>query len=184
MRIVAGAFKGRRLQGPASDAVRPTSDRLRETLFNVLGPAVRGARVVDGFAGTGAVGLEALSRGAAQVTFIERDRAAWTVIDANVHKCGGGDACVMRRTDFLRTKGDGDADLVFVDPPYNEGDLEAVLTVAATYVTHHGLVVLEHRRSRESPDGLSGQTSLQRVRLLESGDSALSFYRVPAPEEA
>jgi len=76
MRVIAGRFKGRRLKAPSWDGLRPTSDKLRETLFNVLAPRIDGARVLDGFAGTGAVGIEALSRGAARATFIESDRAA------------------------------------------------------------------------------------------------------------
>ena len=75
MRIVAGQFKGRRLKTPTWDGLRPTSDRLRETLFNILGDVVRGARALDGYAGTGAIGIEAVSRGAAHVTFVERDLA-------------------------------------------------------------------------------------------------------------
>src|SRR5215468_1771589 len=84
MRIVAGAFKGRRLKSPTWDGLRPTSDRLRETLFNILGDAVAGARVLDGYAGTGAIGIEALSRGAAEVTFVEHDRRAIRLIETNL----------------------------------------------------------------------------------------------------
>src|SRR6516164_4004443 len=84
MRIVAGEFKGRRLKSPTWDGLRPTSDRLRETLFNILGGAVAGARVLDGYAGTGAIGIEALSRGAAEVTFVEQDRRAIRLIEANL----------------------------------------------------------------------------------------------------
>ena len=84
MRIIAGTLKGRRLEAPDWDGLRPTSDRLRETLFNVLAPRIRGARVLDGYAGTGAVGIEALSRGAAHVTFVERDPRAVALIEANL----------------------------------------------------------------------------------------------------
>src|SRR5436190_11291777 len=88
MRIVAGTFRGRQLRSPAWDGLRPTSDRLRETLFNILGPGVRGARVLDGYAGTGALGIEALSRGAASVTFIDHDRRAQALIEENLARCG------------------------------------------------------------------------------------------------
>ena len=81
MRIIAGSLKGRRLKVPDWDGVRPTSDKLRETLFNVLGPGVQGARVLDGYAGTGAVGIEALSRGAAHVTFVDADRRATGLVE-------------------------------------------------------------------------------------------------------
>src|SRR5918995_4312930 len=88
MRVLAGEFKGRRLKAPSWEGLRPTSDKLRETLFNILSPRIDGARVVDGFAGTGAVGIEALSRGAAHVTFIEQDRRAVALIEANLAACG------------------------------------------------------------------------------------------------
>lgn len=173
MRIVAGTLKGRRLQGPATDDVRPTSDRLRETLFNVLGPGVQGSRVLDAFAGTAAVGLEAISRGAVHVTFYEHDPRAWKVAEANILHCGVGAACELIRSDFLKSKGRSDCDLVFLDPPYDDDDLILVLRVAGAHVKPGGQIVLEHRRSRETP---VSEGRLVRTRLLTSGDSALSFY--------
>src|SRR5204862_6265519 len=100
MRVIAGAFKGRRLATPKWDGLRPTSDKLRETLFNILAPRIAGARVLDGYAGTGAIGIEALSRGAAWVTFVERDRRAQELIEANVAHCGVENACVIIREDI------------------------------------------------------------------------------------
>src|SRR5690242_16740284 len=106
MRIIAGRYKGRRLKAPTWDGLRPTSDKLRETLFNVLAPRIGGARVLDGYAGTGALGIEALSRGAAHVTFIENNRRALALIADNLRSCGveadytiqGGDVpSVLRR---------------------------------------------------------------------------------------
>src|ERR1700740_2009082 len=88
MRIVAGRLKGRRLDAPAWEGLRPTSDKLRETLFNVLAPRIEGARLLDGFAGTGAVGIEALSRGASHVTFVESDPRASALIADNLAACG------------------------------------------------------------------------------------------------
>jgi 16S rRNA (guanine966-N2)-methyltransferase len=173
MRIIAGTLKGRRLQGPATDDVRPTSDRLRETLFNVLGPGVQGARVLDAFAGTAAVGLEAVSRGAGHVTLYERDPKALKVAAANIAHCGATAACQLIRGDFLRSTGAANCDLVFLDPPYDDDDLSAALRVAATHLAPGGLVVLEHRRAREAPVEEAG---LVRTRVLASGDSALSFY--------
>src|SRR5436190_24343560 len=101
MRIIAGQLKGRRLVAPSGASVRPTSDSLRETLFNVLGPTLDGLRVLDGFAGTGALGIEALSRGAAHATFVERDRRALEALDKNIHALGVTDACVIIRYDFV-----------------------------------------------------------------------------------
>src|SRR6478735_8272902 len=95
MRVIAGTLKGRRLDSPTWEGVRPTSDKLRETLFNVLAVRIGGARVLDGYAGTGALGLEALSRGASHVTFVERDRRAQQLIARNIARCGIADGYVI-----------------------------------------------------------------------------------------
>jgi 16S rRNA (guanine(966)-N(2))-methyltransferase RsmD len=182
MRIIAGTLKGRRLAGPTGAGVRPTSDGLRETLFNILGPSVTGARVLDGFAGTGAVGLEALSRGAAHVTFVERDRRALAVLRENIQHCGVESSARVVARDFDRAVAPPAIfDLILLDPPYDVKDLNAVLAVAAAVAAERGQVVLEHSRRRAAPDAESG---LRRVRLVTSGDSALAFYAVesrPAP---
>jgi 16S rRNA (guanine(966)-N(2))-methyltransferase RsmD len=174
VRIVAGALKGRRLKGPLDDQVRPTSDRLRETLFNVLGPRIQGVRVLDAFAGTGAVGLEALSRGALHATFYERSARAWPVMEANIAHCGVQADCDVIRGDFLRSAGTGSCGLVFLDPPYDDGNLAAALRAAATHLAPGGVVVIEHRRAVEAP---AEEAGLSRTRVLTSGDSALSFYK-------
>jgi 16S rRNA (guanine(966)-N(2))-methyltransferase RsmD len=189
MRIVGGRLRGRRLVGPTGSTVRPTSDRLRETLFNVLGQTLHAPRVLDACAGTGALGLEALSRGASHVTFIERDRLAIEDITTNVHACGAREACAIIRDDFLAartargTAGSwrgGRFDLVLIDPPYDEPDLVVVLEAAAAVAAPDARVVLEHRRRRDTPADVAGLT---RQRVLEAGDSALSFY-LAAPESA
>lgn len=174
MRIIAGQLKGRRLLGPDNDDVRPTSDRLRETLFNVLGPSVQGARVLDAFGGTAAVAIEAISRGAVSAVVYEVAPRAAKVAQANIDHCGVGDRCRLVRSDFLRSTGAGDFDLVFVDPPYDMPRLEDALTVAARHLAPEGRLIFEHRRSRQSPEAIGDRT---RVRVLEAGDSALSFYR-------
>jgi 16S rRNA (guanine966-N2)-methyltransferase len=182
MRIIAGRFKGRRLAEPGKLALRPTSDSLRETLFNVLGSSVDGAVVLDGFAGTGALGLEALSRGARRATFVESDRRAITLIEENIRRCGVENACAIVKRDFLASAperqhaGPKDAemfDLILLDPPYDVDDLEAVVREGAPMLARTGRLVLEHSRRRPSPMTV---TPLQRVRLLTAGDSALSFY--------
>ncbi len=174
MRVIAGQLKGRRLMGPETDDVRPTSDRLRETLFNVLGPSVSGTRVLDAFGGTAAVAIEAISRGAVSAVVYEMAPRAAKVAQANIDHCGVGDRCRLIRSDFLRSTGAGDFDLVFVDPPYDMPQLEEALAVAAGHLTPEGRLIFEHRRSRQSPETLGDRT---RVRVLEAGDSALSFYR-------
>jgi 16S rRNA (guanine(966)-N(2))-methyltransferase RsmD len=183
MRIIAGAFKGRRLAEPKGAGLRPTSDSLRETWFNVL-QSVEGARVLDGFAGTGALGLEALSRGAARVTFVDFDRRAIALIEANIRRCRAEKACVIVKRDFLAGSSRATSstreepelfDLVLLDPPYDVVDLEAIVTAGAPLVAPGGRLVLEHSRRRVSPE-IDAAGSLRRVRLLTAGDSALSFY--------
>lgn len=178
MRVIAGEFKGRRLEAPRWDGLRPTSDKLRETIFNVLAPRVAGARVLDGFAGTGALGIEALSRGAAHVTFIEREPRAVRLIAANLARCGApADRYAIIRGDFAAVAGARRetmrADLVLLDPPYDVKSLEEAVASAGAVLAPGGLVVLEHAKRRESPAAAGG---LGRVRVLTSGDSALSFY--------
>src|SRR5512143_3265708 len=95
LRVIAGAYKGRRLKTPTWEGLRPTSDRLRETLFNILAPRIEGARVLDGFAGTGALGIEALSRGAAHVTFVDSDPRAIALVLENLRRCGIADGYAM-----------------------------------------------------------------------------------------
>jgi len=181
MRIIAGRLKGRRLQAPDGSSVRPTSDGLRETLFNVLGPTLEGARVLDGFAGTGALGLEALSRGAAAIVFVERDRRVILVLERNIDACGAQDACAIIRDDFVgidaRDGLAGTFDLVLLDPPYDLTELDRAVETGAALVGPGGRMVLEHSRRRASPETAG---SLRRTRVLVAGDSALSFYAAPA----
>ena len=183
MRVIAGSLKGRRLKAPAWEGLRPTSDTLRETLFNVLAPRVGGARVLDGFAGTGALGIEALSRGAAHATFIERDRRAQALIAENLVHCGIAEryaiihASVDRGLETLRSnRGCEPFDLVLLDPPYDLA-VDAILktlTGAETVLAPEGVVVLEHSR-RQQPPETAGRLVL--ARRLVSGDSALAFYQ-------
>jgi 16S rRNA (guanine(966)-N(2))-methyltransferase RsmD len=177
MRIIAGALKGRRLKTPTWPGLRPSSDRLRETLFNILAPRVAGARVLDGYAGTGAVGLEAFSRGAAEVVFVERDARAASLIAENLRHCGVSKGCAIMRADLGRLSEPAGArrfDLVLLDPPYAEADLESIVTRAAAWLAADGLLVLEHARRRAVPVAAG---PLIRTRVVESGDSALSFFQ-------
>jgi 16S rRNA (guanine966-N2)-methyltransferase len=186
VRIIAGALKGRRLQGPKSDGVRPTSDRLRETLFNILMNRTVGSRVLDGFAGTGALGLEALSRGAQHVTFVEKDRRVVACLKENVAACRAENTCTIERDDFLgfvsRHPDVAAFDLVLLDPPYDFRDLDAALAEAGMLLAADGLLVLEHSRRREPPAAAPGMIHR---RSVIAGDSVLTFYgavpRVVAP---
>ena len=177
MRIVAGTLKGRTLKGPTGPGLRPTSDGLRETLFNVLGDQVEGARVLDGFAGTGAVGLEALSRGAIRVTFVENDRRALEVIRRNIEVCGASAACDVIAADVaaldVRQAAPGPFELIFLDPPYDAPGIEATVVQTSRWLSPGGMLVLEHSKRNPSPERPG---RLVRRRVLQAGDSALSFY--------
>jgi 16S rRNA (guanine(966)-N(2))-methyltransferase RsmD len=181
MRVIAGALKGRRLKTPTWEGLRPTSDKLRETLFNILASRIVGARVLDLCAGTGALGIEALSRGACDVTFVERDRRAQMLIAENLAHCGVTTGYTVVRADARRglgRLGGGGYDVILLDPPYASGreDLELLLESAKALLAPDGLLVLEHARRMQAPEGVG---RLAHVRDVTSGDSALSFYESP-----
>lgn len=180
MRVIAGRFKGRRLEAPRWEGIRPTSDKLRETLFNILALRIEGARVLDGFAGTGALGIEALSRGAQHVTFVDRDRRAAALITANLARCGIEEGYTIECGDVApvlrRAPADAAFDLILLDPPY-DADPDMVtraLAASADRLAPGGLVVLERAKRREP----AIPAPLERVRDVVSGDSTLTFMRV------
>lgn len=185
MRIIAGKFRGRKLKSPPSLQTRPTSDRLRETLFNILAPRIAGARFLDLCAGTGAVGIEALSRGAAHVTFVDQSRKMCALIEANAQGLKIDDpefeVITSEATEFLgrfAKKGSQPFDIIFFDPPY-AADYEIVLNYVgentAVLLNEDGLMVVEHQKKRELAEVFG---ALERHRLLQQGDSALSFFSV------
>jgi 16S rRNA (guanine966-N2)-methyltransferase len=176
MRIIAGTLKGRRLDAPSWPGLRPTSDKLRETLFNILAARVTGARVLDGYAGTGAVGIEALSRGAAHVTFIDSDPRALGLIRRNLTKCGVVEGCAIIRADLGSSAASVPPavfDLIFLDPPYDT-DPAVVARAVGTWLAPDGLLVVEYARRTAAPTIIDG---VVRFREVVSGDSALGFYR-------
>jgi 16S rRNA (guanine(966)-N(2))-methyltransferase RsmD len=178
MRIVAGEFRGRRLKSPTWEGLRPTSDRLRESLFNILGNAVVGARVLDGYAGTGAIGLEALSRGAGHVTFVEHDRRAIALIKANLALLGTTPGAPAPQRDVIIRTGfaalDGAAfDVIVLDPPYGPGAADEALGRAAGLLAPGGRLVVEHAARHAAP---AGRGLVRLLRTVKAGDSALSFY--------
>jgi 16S rRNA (guanine966-N2)-methyltransferase len=188
MRIIGGTLRSRRLQAPAGVATRPTSDRLRETLFNVLAPHIQGVRFLDLFAGSGAVGLEAYSRGAAHVDFVERSAAALSVLRKNLASLGIGpgiSAGVSVHAGSVepmlgRMRADQPFDLVYLDPPYDATEAyEATLGLLGGSLVKllalPALVIAEHRKKEKLEDRYG---ALERNRLLEQGDAALSFYAV------
>jgi len=185
LRVISGSLKGRRLKTPTWDGLRPTSDKLRETLFNILAPRIDGARVLDGYAGTGAIGIEALSRGAGWVSFVDSDRRAQALIADNLAHCGVANGYVIIRATVAGALDDlgvappgspGHFDIIVLDPPYDEPQIEAVVAAAGDVLAAGGVLVLEHARRRDAPVAAG---RLARVRQVTSGDSALSFYSCP-----
>ncbi|MGH9174154.1 MAG: 16S rRNA (guanine(966)-N(2))-methyltransferase RsmD [Vicinamibacterales bacterium] len=178
MRIIAGTHKGRRLKAPKWPGLRPTSDKLRETLFNIIAARVPQARVLDVFAGSGAIGLEALSRGASRAVFVEHDRRAVQLIEENATLCGVRERCVIIRDAAgraLQNPIDGDPfDLVMLDPPYDFDALPEVIDTAARHLAPGGLLILEHAARRPPP----AVTAAHAVRTVRSGDSALTLFEV------
>jgi 16S rRNA (guanine(966)-N(2))-methyltransferase RsmD len=186
MRVIAGTHRSRILKTLKGLAMRPTSDRLRETLFNVLGPGVSGSRFLDVFAGTGAVGIEALSRGAAHAAFIENHAPSIALIHKNLASLKISSNATVLCADALRgletleaklKSGGHQYDYVFIDPPYAAtGDYSRVLKYLASssLLVPSAIVIVEHRKSFNLAESFG---VLQRVRLLRQGDSALAFYR-------
>jgi 16S rRNA (guanine966-N2)-methyltransferase len=208
MRIIAGTFRSRTLAAPPGMSTRPTSDRLRETLFNVLAPRIQhsfseGVAFLDLYAGSGAVGLEAISRGAARVTFVERAPAALKILNANLERLGISSGVRVQAKSvsaFLKSASLPDPksaglkstdpkpaspnperyDVVFLDPPYDEAKEYAItlelLGGAAQGILAPGAVVVAEHRRKQSLEERYG--NLKRTRVLEQGDAALSFYAV------
>jgi 16S rRNA (guanine966-N2)-methyltransferase len=182
MRIIAGDWRGRSIRAPRGRDTRPTPDRVREALFGILGPAVGRGRVLDLFSGTGALGLEALSRGAPEAVFVERSRGALAALRANLEDLGAGDRARVLARSALTLKpedlGDPPFTLILADPPYamverdpDRRRLVALLERLSDALAPDGLLVVEHRRSARLP-GLAGLVETDR---REYGDTALTF---------
>lgn len=196
MRVIAGIYGSRKLRTLSGLAMRPSSDRLRETLFNVIGEEILDSVFLDLFAGSGAVGIEALSRGAKRAIFVENHRAGVELLRANLRSLGisiigarggageafGGTAEICaadasKVVEQLAARG-VKVDLAFADPPYADSKAyENILDLLgdSSLLPAGAHLILEHERRRELP-ATEGQ--LERVRILEQGSSALSFYRV------
>jgi len=177
MRVIAGEFRSRRLKSIPGLETRPTPDRLRETLFDVLAPRIHGAVFLDAYAGTGAVGIEALSRGARRCVFVEKNRGAAAVIHENLAALG-----LENRAEVFTSKAAPvlervRADIVFLDPPYElEKEYEAALAALGAAPAGE-LVVVQHASRRVLPEQAG---ALRRYRVLKQGNNALSFYSTSA----
>jgi 16S rRNA (guanine966-N2)-methyltransferase len=190
MRIIAGTFRSRQLKSLKGMALRPTSDKLRETLFNVLGELVVGSFFVDLFAGTGAVGIEALSRGAREAIFVEKHPPAAGLIKKNLEALEIRKGARVLPLDALKAlqrlaeefaAASARIDILFLDPPYAEKLQYAnVLSFlgGANLLAENAVVIAEHQRSLDLPETFG---KLERVRVLRQGDAALSFFRFRPP---
>jgi len=186
MRVISGKYRGRNLKSPPSLEVRPTSDRLRETLFNVIAPRIVGTRFLDLCAGSGAIGIEALSRGAAHATFVDRSRKMCGLVEANLDLCkipeDETDVVQAEASDFLSRSIVAETSpwtLVFFDPPYANDYLKVLSSLgvrADDLLTPDALVIVEHHHKKDLPYEAG---NLHRTRVLKQGDSALSFYQAP-----
>ena len=182
MRIIAGTHKGRRLLSPNTRELRPTSGRVKEALFSILGDRVSGASVLDLFAGTGAIGIEALSRGAQHVTFVESHRTSLRLLRANLDRCGftkNTDIYPAEAGVFLqhaKRNGNGlDFDIIFADPPYrdNSADMLLPLLGQSAMIRLHTVVILEHPTKQSIPAQVG---PLKRTRQYRYGDTSLSLF--------
>ncbi|MGB7762328.1 MAG: 16S rRNA (guanine(966)-N(2))-methyltransferase RsmD [Bryobacteraceae bacterium] len=172
MRVIAGELRSRRIAGIPGDATRPTSDRLRETLFDILAPRIRGATFLDGYAGTGAVGIEALSRGAAHAWFLERSRAALQVLRQNLASLDlEARASVIAGPALLSLERFA-ASIVFLDPPYTL-DREFAAALDLLGAAPPPLVIAQHSIRLAVPETVG---RLRRTRVVKQGDNALSFF--------
>jgi 16S rRNA (guanine966-N2)-methyltransferase len=194
MRIIAGTFRSRQLKSLKGMAMRPTSDKLRETLFNVLGELVVDARFVDLFAGTGAVGIEALSRGAREAIFVEKHPPAIALIKRNLESLDIQKGARVLKSDALQAlkqiadepaAASASMEILFLDPPYAQkeqyGNVLSFLG-GANLLVENAVVIAEHPRSLDLPETFG---KLERVRVLRQGDAALTFFRFrpPSPPE-
>jgi 16S rRNA (guanine966-N2)-methyltransferase len=185
VRVIAGKFRSRKLKGPGLLSLRPTSDPLRETLFNILGPSIADSLFVDLYAGSGAIGIEAISRGARQVIFVESDTKAAKLARENLAALDIFAGAEFIEADAVKAleklaKRHVLADFIFLDPPYESAD-EHMATLefldASHLIAPQGMVIVEHSRKAQLIDRLD---RLERTRLVEQGDAALSFYRLAA----
>jgi 16S rRNA (guanine966-N2)-methyltransferase len=180
MRVISGLYRGRILKSPPDNRTRPTSDRLRESLFNILAPKIGNhTRFLDLCAGTGAIGIEALSRGAAFATFVDKSKKSCALIEENLDKLdipeSETEVVMLAAENFTSREHASPWDIAFFDPPY-ESDYSLVLYDFGTkgdLLTAGGMLVVEHHTKKAIPDAIG---ELRRWRLLKQGETSLSFF--------
>ncbi len=181
MRIISGTSRGRKLVTPRDHSLRPTSDRVKESIFNILQKELEGKVVLDLFAGTGNLGIEALSRGAQKTIFVEKGRQALRLIERNLNQFGLKERSeilpkdVNRAIGFLKQKGES-FDLILMDPPYDKGLIQKTLTKLNSDPIFHkdSIVVVEHNRREPLPRILNGWNL---IRQRQIGDTVISFLK-------
>jgi len=182
MRIIAGEARGRRITVPPGDDIRPTSDRVREALFSMLSPRLQGARFLDLFAGSGANGLEAMSRGASRAVLVDNDRKSLAVIRQNVAstRLTGDIRCLQVVLPGGLTQVGGPFDIIFADPPYAFEHYDALLRALSdpSILAEEGVIYLEHARTTALPEAVGG---LERTRERRYGLTVLSAYAWASP---
>jgi 16S rRNA (guanine(966)-N(2))-methyltransferase RsmD len=179
MRIISGTSRGKKLRTLRGQTIRPTSDRVKESIFNILAEEVAGKHVLDLFAGTGNLGIEALSRGATKTIFVEKEKSAIDLIKKNLSQCGFADRSqiitgeVERAIRHLHRKGEV-FDLIFMDPPYRKGLVQRTLEILQTQSVHHegSILVIEHDRREALSESMQGWTL---TRKRQFGDTVVSF---------
>jgi 16S rRNA (guanine(966)-N(2))-methyltransferase RsmD len=180
MRITAGTMRGRRLKVPSGLALRPTSDKVKEALFNILSSQIEGATLLDLYAGTGSIGIDALSRGARNVIFVEINKKHLQYLKANLasfHFGGQVEVFAADAVDFLRKakKQKRSFDIIFMDPPYQSIEIEKILPMIqeGDMITDQGLVVIEHFHKKILPERVENLSFLKKYKY---GETVLSFY--------
>lgn len=176
MRVITGIARGRRLKTLMGTDVRPTSDKVKESMFNCLQFCIEGRRVLDLFAGSGQLGIEALSRGAACAHFVDSSKASIAVVKDNLQTVGLSESAKVTCTDsisFLRQTGE-EFDIAFLDPPYSTGLLQKALNVLPEVMSDYGVIVCEHPVDDELPDEVGGFVKGKQYR---SGKLAFTVYR-------
>ena len=186
--MISGIYRGRRLRTVEGLQVRPTSDRLRETLFNILAPRIKGSRVLDICAGSGAVGIEAISRGASEATFIDKARQACSVIEANLKTLGIEREATVIKADAVAAlkrlaQESKQFDIAFFDPPYASEIYPAVmLELARSGLLSDGAIAVAEHRAKTPPE--LNYAGLKVFREVKQGDSQLSFYKMGDDSQA
>ncbi len=184
MRIITGRARGLQLTAPKNMDVRPTADRVKESLFNIIGSKIIGARVLDLFAGTGNLGLESWSRGAASVTFIDESRESLRLVNSNIAKCRAEKDCTVLKgsavavAERLYARGER-FDFAFCDPPYNKGWIEQVIAVLdkCPLLNDGGYLVVERSAHNELPEL---PAAMENVRSQKYGETIIDFIRYSA----